>query len=138
MALATCPGFSPVVSCVSQRLRYHSAPPFGEDRLVVPLRTGLTFIRRSVLTLKQMARTALDMEILEGLVAAPRPVATLIGQHPRATVYRHVAKLRSEGLIAPSRHGYALTSVGQRVLADHEVRVFRNGLSDVYPPLGAV
>src|SRR5439155_8738763 len=88
--------------------------------------------------IKQMARTALDMEILEGLVAAPRPVATLIGQHPRATVYRRVAKLRAEGLIAPSRRGYTLTSVAHRVLADHESRVFSDGLRRVYPPLGEV
>src|SRR5206468_2930178 len=99
---------------------------------------GLTFIHLSVLTLKEMTRTALDVEILESLVAGPRPVATLIGKHPRATVYRHVAKLRAEALIAPSRPGYPLTSVVQRLLADHESRVFSDGLRRVYPPLGEV
>jgi hypothetical protein len=82
-----------------------------------------------------MNLTALDGEILELLSAGPRPVAALIGKHPRATVYRRVAILRDDGFIARSRRGYILTSVGERAVAEREAQVFTDGLRAVYPPL---
>src|SRR5258708_2697110 len=82
-----------------------------------------------------MTLSPLDAEILEALAAGLQPVAALIGTHPRATVYRRVATLRDQGLVARSQRGYTLTSVGERARAEHEAQVFTEGLSRIYPPL---
>src|SRR5947207_15216374 len=82
-----------------------------------------------------MTRIPLDAEILQLLAAGPRAVAALIGQHPRATVYRRVKQLCAEGVIARSPHGYSLTSVGERLVVERDAQVFMDGLRTVFTPL---
>ncbi|MBI4179166.1 hypothetical protein HY522_07080 [bacterium] len=76
-----------------------------------------------------------DWALLEFLAQGARPIAGLLSRYPKGTVYRRLRGLRAEGLIATSPQGYALTSTGERALAERDAQVFIEGLGEAYPPL---
>mgnify|MGYP001609212729 CR=1 FL=1 len=82
--------------------------------------------------------TATDWAILEFLSRDPSPVGPLLASHPKATVYKRLAALRDQGLVAKRGRGYLLTSAGAQVKAEREAEGVAGGLTDVYPPLREV
>ncbi len=79
--------------------------------------------------------TAVDHAILCFLTREPRPLGELLTRGPRATVYRRLRELRTQGLVLKHGRRYALTSAGEQAKARLEGETFADALASVYPPL---
>src|SRR5260370_11350917 len=79
--------------------------------------------------------TAVDHAILCFLTREPRLLGELLTRGPRATVYRRLRELRTQGLVVKHGRRYALTSPGEQAKARLEGETFADVLATVYPPL---
>jgi hypothetical protein len=79
--------------------------------------------------------SAVDWTILEHLSTEPRPVAPLVGPLPRGSLYRHLGRLRTAGLVVKAGRSYALTSTGLALRAGHEQGHAWETMSQIYPAL---